>query len=49
MWGATKVEQRHGSVKFLTNDRCEVTLPLAGVHNVNNALAALAAVRRSGG
>ncbi len=46
--GATKVEQRHGSVKFLTNDRCEVTLPLAGVHNVNNALAALAAVRRLG-
>ncbi len=37
-----------GSVSFETNDRCRVVLPLAGVHNVRNALAALAAVRRLG-
>ena len=40
------VEQRHGRVRFETNDHCQVELPIGGVHNVTNALAALAAVRR---
>lgn len=45
---AQGIEQRFGQVRFETNDRCEVVLPIAGVHNVRNALAALAAVRRLG-
>ena len=43
-----KVRQEYGRVRFETNDRCEVLLPIAGVHNVKNALAALAVVRRLG-
>ena len=35
-----------GSVTFETNDRCEITLPIPGKHNVSNALAALAVCRR---
>ncbi|MBN1436890.1 MAG: UDP-N-acetylmuramoyl-tripeptide--D-alanyl-D-alanine ligase [Sedimentisphaerales bacterium] len=37
-----------GRVSFKTNDRCEITLPIAGTHNVSNAMAALATVRRLG-
>ncbi|MBN2212036.1 MAG: UDP-N-acetylmuramoyl-tripeptide--D-alanyl-D-alanine ligase [Sedimentisphaerales bacterium] len=37
-----------GSISFETNDRCRIELPLAGIHNVRNALAALATVRRLG-
>ena len=45
---AEKVERDKGGVRFVTNDRCEVRLGILGVHNVNNALAALAVVRRLG-
>ncbi|MBI9015895.1 MAG: UDP-N-acetylmuramoyl-tripeptide--D-alanyl-D-alanine ligase [Phycisphaerae bacterium] len=33
---------------FITNDRCPVHIPVLGLHNVKNALAALAVVRRLG-
>ncbi|MCP4707767.1 MAG: UDP-N-acetylmuramoyl-tripeptide--D-alanyl-D-alanine ligase [Planctomycetes bacterium] len=42
------VHRTHGQVRFETNDRAEVLLPIAGTHNVKNALAALAVVRRLG-
>jgi len=42
------VRRIHGQVRFDTNDRAEVRLPIAGIHNVKNALAALAVVRRLG-
>jgi len=45
---AEKIERDKGGVRFVTNDRCEVRLGMLGVHNVNNALAALAVVRRLG-
>jgi len=45
---AVKVERRQGGIRFVTNDRCEVWLPMIGMHNVKNALAALAVVRRLG-
>ena len=42
------IRREPGRVRFETNDRSEVLLPIAGVHNVKNALAALAVVRRLG-
>ncbi len=45
---ATQVERVGQMIRFMTNDRCEVVLPMTGMHNVTNALAALAAVRRLG-
>lgn len=42
------VRQESGRLRFLTKDRFEVQLPLVGLHNVINALAALAVVRRMG-
>ena len=42
------VRRTHGQVRFETNDRADVLLPIAGIHNVKNALAALAVVRRLG-
>ena len=35
-----------GNVSFDTNDRCRITLPIPGKHNVSNALAALAVCRK---
>ncbi len=35
-----------GSITFETNDRCRITLPIPGKHNVSNALAALAVCRK---
>jgi UDP-N-acetylmuramoyl-tripeptide--D-alanyl-D-alanine ligase len=45
---ARNVVVEPGRVRFETNDRCAVVLPLGGRHNVANALAALAVVRRLG-
>ncbi|MCK4629766.1 MAG: UDP-N-acetylmuramoyl-tripeptide--D-alanyl-D-alanine ligase, partial [Sedimentisphaerales bacterium] len=45
---AEKIERDKNGVRFVTNDRCEIRLGMLGVHNVNNALAALAVVRRLG-
>ena len=42
------VRRDQGKVRFETNDRANVLLPIAGIHNVKNALAALAVVRRLG-
>ena len=42
------VRHEPGSMRFETNDRCKVLLPVGGLHNVSNALAALAVVRRLG-
>lgn len=46
--GATKVRRLNGHMLFETNDHIEIDLPMGGRHNVSNALAALAAVRRLG-
>ena len=35
-----------GNITFETNDRCTISLPIPGRHNVSNALAALAVCRR---
>jgi len=40
--------QAEGGYQFETNDHCRVMVPMAGLHNVKNALAALAVVRRLG-
>lgn len=45
---ATRLRRDGQMVRFVTNDRCEVVLPMVGLHNVDNALAALAVVRRLG-
>ena len=45
---AKNVGRKNGRMRFETNDRVEVELPMGGLHNVSNALAALAAVRRLG-
>jgi UDP-N-acetylmuramoyl-tripeptide--D-alanyl-D-alanine ligase len=45
---AGKVRQEPGRLFFETNDRVKVELPMMGLHNVKNALAALAVVRRMG-
>ncbi|MBN1846477.1 MAG: UDP-N-acetylmuramoyl-tripeptide--D-alanyl-D-alanine ligase [Sedimentisphaerales bacterium] len=45
---ALELDLRPGRIGFLTNDRCRVEIPLSGLHNVKNALAALAATRRLG-
>jgi len=45
---ATDVKRIQGGIRFLTNDHCDILLPLLGLHNVRNALAALAVVRRLG-
>ncbi|MCF7958161.1 MAG: UDP-N-acetylmuramoyl-tripeptide--D-alanyl-D-alanine ligase [Phycisphaerae bacterium] len=45
---AREVERVDGHYRVMTNDRCELTIPMAGLHNVKNALAALAVVRRLG-
>ena len=45
---ASELEARDGTVRFRTNDRAEVRLPMIGQHNVHNALAALAVSRRLG-
>lgn len=45
---ATDIREQDGRLCFRTNDRYEITLPTLGIHNVNNALAALATVRRMG-
>jgi len=42
------VRRENGCMAFETSDHIEVVLPVGGVHNVKNALAALAAVRRLG-
>jgi len=42
------ISQVQGKIYFETNDRCQVELAMIGVHNVNNALGALAVVRRLG-
>ncbi len=44
----SKVRQEPGRLYFETNDRVKVEIPIMGVHNVKNALAALAVVRRMG-
>jgi UDP-N-acetylmuramoyl-tripeptide--D-alanyl-D-alanine ligase len=43
-----KVKQEWGKLSFETSDQCEVKLPIGGLHNVKNALAALAVTRRMG-
>lgn len=45
---ASELVYEPGHIRFLTNDRCEVVLDIAGLHNVSNALATLAVVRRMG-
>jgi len=45
---AQKVVWEQGRLSFETNDGCPVHLPMGGVHNVKNALAALAVSRRLG-
>jgi len=45
---ALRVWREGSRLGFETNDRCTVELPAAGLHNVSNALAALAACRRLG-
>ena len=45
---AQNVRSEHGKIRFETNDHCQVVIPIGGVHNVSNALAALAVVRRLG-
>jgi len=45
---AEQVRRDTDGVRFITNDRCAVWLPMPGLHNVKNALAALAVVRRLG-
>lgn len=45
---ASNVRREDGGIRFETNDRYEVWLPMVGLHNVKNALAALAVVRRLG-
>lgn len=44
----TEVERTDAGIRFTTNDRCEISLPITGMCNVKNALAALAVVRRMG-
>lgn len=45
---ASNVRREQGCMRFETNDRVDIKLPMGGAHNVTNALAALAAVRRLG-
>lgn len=45
---ALEINRHEDGISFVTNDRCEIKLPLLGRYNVGNALAALAAVRRMG-
>ena len=45
---ATEVVRREGGLRFLLNGLCEATLPVAGTHNLLNALAAAAVCRRLG-
>jgi UDP-N-acetylmuramoyl-tripeptide--D-alanyl-D-alanine ligase len=45
---ATNVERTDSGIRFATNDRCTISLPITGMCNVKNALAALAVVRRMG-
>jgi len=44
----SRVQQQPGRLYFETNDRVQVEIPIMGVHNVKNALAALAVARRMG-
>ena len=46
--GGFKVRWEQGRMRFQTSDQCEMVLPVGGLHNVKNALAALAVVRRLG-
>ncbi len=41
-------DRSDSGMTFVTNDHCRVNLPVLGKHNVSNALAALATVRRMG-
>jgi len=45
---ATGVTREEGHLRFLLNGVREVTLPVAGLHNLSNALAAAAVCRRLG-
>ena len=45
---ATDVESSPNGVSFVTSERVRVTLNVPGVHNVHNALAAIAVCRRLG-
>ena len=45
---AFDVELEPGRMRFTTNDRAVVDVPIGGIHNVKNALAALAVCRRLG-
>lgn len=45
---ALNIRRAGNGQRFDTNDRSEIYLPLIGVHNVKNAMAALAVVRRLG-
>ncbi len=42
------VIQEPGKVRFEISDHTEIVIPVGGIHNVENALAALAVVRRMG-
>jgi len=46
--GASNLRHEDGHLCFETNDHFTVRLPIGGVHNVKNALAALAVTRRLG-
>jgi len=45
---AFDVQLEPGRIRFTTNDRTVVNVPIGGIHNVKNALAALAVCRRLG-
>ena len=45
---AQGIRRQDGRIRFMTQDRCAVDLPMIGIHNVSNALAALAVARRMG-
>lgn len=45
---ALEINRKNDGISFTTNDHCEIHLPVLGRHNVSNALAALAVIRRMG-
>ncbi len=45
---ASDIKRDGGGYEFTSNDRQRIRIPMAGLHNVKNALAALAAARRLG-
>jgi len=45
---AFDVELEPGRIRFTTNDRAKVEVPIGGIHNVKNTLAALSVCRRFG-